>query len=197
MLNLLWLFLICCGIIFSLLTGNLNSLNQAIFQGTEESVQICLKLLGPMAFWLGIIKIAKESGLIKKITRGFSPIINRLFPDIPPDSEAAGAILLNLSANFFGLGNSSTPMGIKAMQELQLYNQKKKTASPAMCTLLALNTSSITVIPATVISLRAAAGSHEPAVITASTIVATCCSTTAALIADRFFRKFYRGNNNA
>lgn len=195
MINLLWLVLICGGIAISLLTGNLVTLNQAIFQGAKESVQICINLLGPMAFWLGIMKIAKKSGLINKLTRGISPVISKLFPDIPSDSDAAGAILLNLSANFFGLGNSSTPMGIKAMKELQNYNDKKETASPAMCTLLALNTSSVTVIPATVISLRVAAGSSNPAVITVSTIIATCASTTAALIIDRLFRQFHREYN--
>ena len=190
MINKIWLSLISCGIFVSIFTGNVHKLNEAIFNAASDSVQLSLNLLGPMAIWLGLLKIAKKSGLINSLKGLISPLIKYIFPDIPKDSPAFGAIILNLSANILGLGNSSTPLGIKAVKELQKHNIDKTTASPAMCTLLALNTSSITLIPSAVIALRAAAGSAEPAVITISTLFATTISTITALTVDKTFRTF-------
>jgi len=138
------------------------------------------------------MNIAKKSGLTVLISRLIKPFFHFLFPDIPDKHPAAGAIILNISANILGLGNSATPIGIKAMQELQSLNKDKEKASAAMCTLLALNTSSITLIPTTIISLRVAAGSVNPAVIIISTIFATMVSTITALIFDKSFRMFFK-----
>ncbi|MDI3547634.1 MAG: spore maturation protein [Halanaerobiales bacterium] len=192
MINLLWLGLIFTGIIVAAFTGQMDKVSEAIFQGTSDSVQILLKLIGPMALWLGLMNIAQKSGLTELIGKLIKPVFRLIFPDIPEDHPAAGAIIMNMSANMLGLGNSATPLGIKAMQELQDLNSESERASFAMCTLLALNTSSITLIPATIISLRAVTGSTNPAAILVSTLMATIFSTITALLLDKIFRLFSR-----
>ncbi len=192
MINIVWLILIISGFIAAVWTGKINEISEAIFTGATDSVQISIKLMGPMALWLGIMNVAKKAGLTKLLGKIIKPFFRLIFPDIPEDSPATGAILFNFSANILGMGNSATPMGIKAMQELQKLNPDKSKASPAMCTLLALNTSSLTLIPATIISLRAATGSSYPTIITISTIFATTVSTITALLLDKTFRLFTR-----
>ena len=190
MINIIWLFLIFLGIISGILTGQIEELSNAIFEASTNTIEIAIRLAGPMALWSGMIKIAKDANMMKILAGAIKPVFRFLFPDIAENNDALGAIVLNLSANIMGLGNSATPLGIKAMKELQKLNSNKKVASPAMCTLLALNTSSLTLIPATVISLRVAAGSSTPAVITVSTIFATSVSTLTAIILDKTFRVF-------
>jgi len=192
MINILWFLLIIIGFIFAALNGNMDQISPAIFQAVTDSVDLMIKLLGPMALWLGLMNIAQKSNLTEIIGKLLRPFIKFIFPDIPKDHPAAAAIVLNLTANFLGLGNSATPLGIKAMNELQKLNNDSDKASTAMCTLLALNTSSITIIPAMIISLRAANGSNYPAIIITSTIFATTISTITALILDKFFRIFYK-----
>ncbi len=194
MINLLWLGLIFCGIITAGFTGKMDQVSLAIFQGTADTIEILIKLIGPMAFWLGLMNIARRSGLTRLIGRLLKPLLNIFFPEVPEEHPASGAIILNLTANIFGLGNSATPLGIKAMQELQNLNQEKEKASSAMCTLLALNTSSITILPATIIGLRAAFDSVEPAAILISTLFATTVSTITALLLDKLFRLFLRSD---
>ncbi|MFW5998572.1 MAG: nucleoside recognition domain-containing protein [Bacillota bacterium] len=192
MINFIWFFLICSGILVSMVNGEINQLTEVIFNSSFRSVEIAFKLIGPMALWSGLMKIASESNLTELIADKIKPIFKLLFPEIKENTSAMGTILLNLSANIFGLGNAATPLGIKAMEELQKLNSDKKTASPAMCTLLALNTSSLTIIPATIISLRAASGSNNPTLIIITTIFSTGISTITALLLDRTFRGFYR-----
>ena len=191
MINIIWLILIVSGIIVATINGRMEEVSTAIFQSTTESVQICFNLIGPMALWLGLMNIAKKSGLIEKLSQKIYPIFKYLFPEAMPENEVTGTIMLNISANILGLGNAATPLGIKAMQQLQKSNQEKERASPAMCTLLALNTSSLTIIPATIISLRVAAGSLNPTIIVISTVFATGISTITAIIFDKFFRQIY------
>lgn len=192
MINILWFLLIIIGFIVAALNGRMDQISPAIFQAVTDSVDLMIKLLGPIALWLGLMNIAKESKLTELISKLLRPIIKFIFPEIPRDHPAAAAIILNLTANILGLGNSATPLGIKAMHELQKINNNSTKASKAMCTLLALNTSSITIIPAMIISLRAANGSNYPAIIITSTIFATTVSTITALILDKFFRAFYK-----
>ncbi|QTL98336.1 nucleoside recognition protein [Iocasia frigidifontis] len=192
MINYLWLGLIITGFIVGGITGQIDKVSEAIFQGAEDSVRLTIDLLGPIALWLGIMNIAQKSGFTQLLGRLIKPLINLIFPGIPDGHPARGAIVLNMVANMLGLGNSATPLGIKAMQELQDINPKKERASFAMCTLLALNTSSITIIPATIISLRVACNSNNPTIIIVSSIFATSISTVTALFFDRFFRVFTR-----
>ena len=163
--------------------------NAAIsFAGT--AVEIALGLVGIMAMWLGIMKIAEGAGLINYIAAAMRPITKRLFPDVPHDHPAIGSIIMNISANFLGLSNAATPFGLKAMEELDKLNPEKGTATNAMCTFLAINTAGMTLIPATAIAIRAASGSTQPAVIIGTSLFASACATTAGLIAVKTLEKF-------
>jgi len=151
-----------------------------------------LDILGILVMWTGLSKIAEDSGLMDHLAQAIRPLTRLLFPSVPPDHPAVGAMLMNMSANLLGLGQAATPLGLRAMQELQKLNQDPTTASEAMCTFLALNTSSLTLVPAAVVAVRAAAGSVNPAEIVGPTLVATTCSTTVAVLADFLMRRWYR-----
>lgn len=188
MVNWIWVFLLTVSIIFGLINGKLDSITAAAFDGAKSGVMISFGLISVMVFWLGMMKIAEQSGLLDKLARLLYPVVRWLFPDIPAKHPALGYIMSNLSANIFGLGNAATPMGIKAMQELQKLNPNKDVATPAMCTLLALNTSSITIVPTTLIAIRMSYNSANPTEIIGTTLAATFVATAAAIIVDRYYR---------
>jgi len=189
MLNYIWFGMMFIAVIVGILTGNIDAVTQAAIDMAKTAVEIAIGLIGIMALWLGTMKIAEESGLIRIIARAIRPITIRLFPDVPEDHPAIGSIILNMAANLLGLGNAATPMGLKAMEELQDLNPKKETATNAMCTFLAINTSSVQLIlPATVVALMGAAANQ----IFITTILATGLSTIAAIIAVRFLEKLKR-----
>src|SRR3954467_10244940 len=154
MVNYIWVFMTVVGIIFALINGTLEEVNKAIFDGAKEAVTLCIGLISILVFWLGMMRIAEESGLLNKLSMLFRPIVNRIFPDVPSNHPAMGYILSNMIANMFGLGNAATPLGIKAMEELKQLNGGKNSASRSMVTFLAINTASITIIPTTVIAIR-------------------------------------------
>ncbi len=155
------------------------------------AVTIALGLIGIMALWLGVMKIAEDAGLIKIIAKSVKPFTKRLFPDIPSDSPAISSIIMNVSANMLGLGNAATPFGLKAMEEMEKINPNKGTASNSMVTFLAINTAGLTLIPATAIAVRAASGSSNPAVIIGTSIFGAFCATVAGITAAKFLEKFY------
>jgi len=189
MLNYIWFGMMFIAVIVGILTGNIDAVTQAAIDMAKTAVEIAIGLIGIMALWLGTMKIAEESGLIRVIARAIRPITIRLFPDVPEDHPAIGSIILNMAANLLGLGNAATPLGLKAMEELQDLNPEKETATNAMCTFLAINTSSIQLIlPATVVALMGAAANQ----IFITTILATGLSTIAAIIAVRFLEKLKR-----
>ncbi|MHC1738471.1 MAG: nucleoside recognition domain-containing protein [Ignavibacteriaceae bacterium] len=161
----------------------------------DTAVKIALGLIGIMAMWLGIMKIADEAGLIRILARALTPVTRFLFPDVPSDHPAMGAIIMNWSANFLGLSNAATPFGLKAMEELNTLNDKKDTATNAMCTFLALNTGGMTMIPATAIALRAAAGSAEPAIIIGTSIFGSTCATIVGVLSAKLLEKFPMGSS--
>ncbi|MEK3792619.1 nucleoside recognition domain-containing protein [Paenibacillus sp. FSL R7-0204] len=189
MLNAIWLGMILIGFAFAAVNGRMNEFTAAVFDGAKSGVTVSFGLISVLVFWLGIMRIAEDADLLKKISRVLGPVVSFLFPDVPKGHPAIGYILSNMSANLLGLGNAATPMGIKAMQELQTLNPDKETATPAMCTLLALNTASITLIPATLIAIRLNYGSADPAAIVGTTLAATAVATLAAIAADRLFRR--------
>ncbi|GBF11574.1 nucleoside recognition domain-containing protein [Tepidibacillus sp. HK-1] len=189
MVNWLWAMFIMIGIVTAAIQGKIEIVNHAIFEGAKTGVTISFGLISILVFWLGIMKIAEEAGLLIVISRLLRPIVRWLFPDVPKDNPALGYILSNIAANIFGLGNAATPMGIKAMQELQKINPYPDKASPTMATLLALNTSSITLIPTQVIAIRMSYGSVNPTEIVGTTILATLFSTLSAILLDRWYRK--------
>ena len=169
----------------------MNALSKAMVDSAGGAVELALGLVGVMALFLGLMKVAEEGGLLVILARLIRPFMVRLFPDVPPDHPAMGAMILNMSANALGLGNAATPFGIRAMQELDRLNPHKGTASNAMVLFLAINTSSITLLPTGVIALRASAGSLDPAGILPTTLFATACSTIAAILAAFFLRRFF------
>ncbi|MVP00085.1 nucleoside recognition domain-containing protein [Paenibacillus lutrae] len=189
MVNWIWLFFIVTGFIVSAVQGNVEAVTQAAFDGAKSGVTVCFGLISVLVFWLGIMRIAEDAGLLSKLAVLLRPVVRFLFPSIPKDHPALGYIMSNMSANILGLGNAATPMGIKAMQELQKLNPDKDSASPAMCTLLALNTASITLIPTTLIAIRMNYNSVNPAEIVGTTLLATAISTAAAILVDRWYRR--------
>jgi len=189
MLNKIWFTMIVIGIIIAAINGRMEAVSVAILESAEDSVMIVVKLIGPMALWLGIMKVAEKAQLTDILANLFRPLAKILFPEVPKSHPALASIMMNLSANFLGLGNSATPLGIKAMQELQELNKGESSASNAMCTFLVINTSSVTLLPTTILALRIGAGSVQPTEIIGTTIFATFCSTVVGLIANRILIK--------
>lgn len=179
------------GIVYAMLAGTMDKVNEAIFKSSGEAVTLSIGLISVLVFWLGIMRVAEEAGILRIIAKGFRPLVSRLFPEIPKDHPAMGYILSNLTANLFGLGNAATPMGIKAMEQMKQLSGTD-TASRSMITFLALNTSSLTIIPTTVIAIRMQYNSVSPTEIVGTTIIATIISTTSAILIDRFY--FYKSN---
>lgn len=177
------------GVGAGIYNGKIDAVTEAAIDMAKVSVNIAIGLIGIMALWLGIMKIAEDSGLIRIIAKGLRPITIRLFPDVPEDHPAIGSIVLNMSANMLGLGNAATPLGLKAMEELQELNPHKDTATNSMVMFLAINTSSVQIIlPATVVALMGASASD----IFITTILATLLSTIAAIAAVKVLEKMKR-----
>ncbi len=193
MVNFVWLGMIVFGIIVAAVNGNIEVITKAALDGANNAVKISISLIEIITFWLGIMKLAEEAGLVRALAWLVRPVLRFLFPSVPKDHPAMGAIVLNLSANILGLGNAATPMGLIAMRELQRLNQDSDTASEAMCTFLALNTSCVTLIPTTIIGIHLLYGSADPTDIVGPTIMATAFSMAAAVIVDRVLRLIYSG----
>ncbi|HPB32433.1 MAG TPA: nucleoside recognition domain-containing protein [Candidatus Sumerlaeota bacterium] len=167
-----------------------KAITESIVKMSETSVEICIGYIGLMALWLGVMKIADESGLVRILVRLIRPVMVRLFPRVPVEHPAMGAMLMNLAANMLGLDNAATPLGLKAMKELQTLNAEKDTASNAMLMFLAINTSSITMIPFGVMVWRSTTGSANPQIIMGPATLATICSTVCGISAAWLFAKF-------
>ena len=165
--------------------------NEGLLKSAETAVTIALGLIGIMALWLGIMKIAEAAGLITILAKMAKPLMVRLFPDVPPEHPAMGAMLSNMAANFLGLSNAATPLGLKAMEELNKLNPNAGTATNAMCMFLTINTSAITLIPATVIAIRLSLGSKNPPDIIIPTFLATVIALTCAVLFNRFIQRFF------
>lgn len=191
-MNVIWLILLSVGIVFAVFTGNLEPFTHAVFDGAKSAVEISLFLLGIVSVWLGITRILEDSGLIYRIAHVFRPVLSRLFRNIPDDHPSLTAITLNILANLFGLGNAATPLGIKAMQELDTLNKDKGTITFEMMIFIVLNTASIQLIPFSVIGILAAYGAHNPAEIVLPVLIATAISAVAALFILFTFRKILK-----
>jgi spore maturation protein SpmA len=171
----------------------MESLSKAMIESAAGSVELALGLIGVMTLFLGLMKVAEAGGLLRVVAALIRPLMVKLFPAVPADHPAMGAMILNLSANVMGLGNAATPFGIRAMQELNTLNPRPGTATDSMALFLAINTSSVTLLPTGVIALRASAGSADPAGILPTTLFATICSTAAAIIAAKLYARFFQG----
>jgi spore maturation protein A len=192
MIDLIWLVLLLGGILVAAVNGRIDLVTATLFSAANEGVKVCLDLIGLMTLWLGMLEVARQAGIVRLLARLVRPLTVYLFPEVPPNHPAMGAIIMNISANILGLGNAATPFGLKAMDELQKLNPQHDTASDAMCTFLACNTSCIMLIPATIIGVRVAAGSAAPTEIVAPTIVATGTSMVVVLLVDLFWRNCLR-----
>ncbi len=191
-MNHIFSFFVLGGIIAAAINGKIDVVTTAAMTAAGSAVQRAIALIGIVGLWMGIARVAEKSGLIDKLSHVIAPLFSWLFPSIPKNHPALGCILMNLSANILGFGNAATPFGLKAMQELQKLNNDPDTASEAMCTFLAINTSSVTLIPTTLIALRASAGSKNPSEIVGTVLFATTCSTITAIISDMIIRNLYR-----
>ena len=188
-MNVLWLIMICVSIVFAIFTGHLEAFTSSIFEGAKAAVEVSLYLLGIVSVWLGITRILEDSGLIYRIAHLFKPLICRLFSNIPGDHPSITAITLNVLANLFGLGNAATPLGIKAMQDLDSLNQNKGTITPEMMMFIVINTASIQLIPFSVIGILANYGNRNPAAVVLPVLIATAISAITALLVLALFRK--------
>ncbi len=192
MVNIIWLSMILIGVIYGLFTGNIETINNTIIDSTKVSLDLFMKIFPVVAIWMGIMEIAEESKLLQKLSNSLSPLLTKLFPEIPKGHESLSYIASNVIANMFGLGSAATPFGLKAMDSLQKLNKKKDTASRSMITFLVLNTSGVTIVPTTIISLRLMYGSLEPTKIVGACIISTICSTIGGLIVDRLLARRYK-----
>ena len=192
MINIIWLVLIVVGIIYGIATNNLEVINNTIVDSTKISLEMLIKIFPVIALWMGLTKIAEKSGLLKSLSMKLSPMLNKLFPEIPKGHESLGLMASNMIANVFGLGSAATPFGLKAMKSLQTLNKKKDTASRSMITFLVINTSGLTIIPTTIISLRMMHGSTNPTIIVFACILSTLFATLGGIIVDRILARRYK-----
>ncbi len=190
MLNMVWPIFIICSFLFAMFSGHIEELNQSIFSSTEETISLCMTLLGTICLWNGIMKIASKTTLIKKLTHFLGPLINKLFPELKDDEKIKNEISMNMVANILGLGNATTPLGIQAMKSMQTKNNDKKTLTNSMATLIVLNTASIQLIPTTVIAIRTSLGSSNPTSIIFPVWIATVFAAFTGIVATKLFIKF-------
>jgi spore maturation protein SpmA len=194
-LNYIWLALVLLAVFLGGLNGDLAAVTAAAFESCKTAVMtIALPLAGVMALWLGVMRLAEKSGLMHALARLLRPLMTRIFPDVPADHPAMGSMIMNMAANMLGLANAATPLGLRAMQDLEKLNPRPGTATNAMCTFLALNTSSVQLIPASAVAILAAAGSLQPTAIIGTALVATFCSTVVGLTTVKSLEKlpFYK-----
>lgn len=189
MLNYIWLGLIILAVVLGGINGKIENVTKAAIDAAGNSVTIAIGLIGVMALWLGIMRIAEQSGLMSLLARAIAPVMRRLFPEVPPDHPAMGSMLMNIAANMLGLSNAATPLGLKAMEDLEKLNRHPGVATNAMCLFLTVNTAGVQLIPASMISLMASAGSKDPTAIIgtalASTVIALICGVTVAKLLER------------
>ena len=191
-MQVVWLGLILIGVITAMFTGKMADVTKATVDAAKTSVELCIGLIGIMALWLGFMRLAEGAGLVQGLAKLMRPVMNRLFPEGPPDHPAMGSMLSNIAANMLGLGNSATALGLKAMQDLKSLSKLGDTATNAMATFLAMNSAAITLIPATVIAMRASAGSQNPTGIIGPTLIASVIALVVSMVAVKLLEKLKR-----
>ena len=192
MINIVWLILIVVGIVYGIVTNQIEAINNTIVDSTKTSLDMLIKIFPVIALWMGLTNIASKSGLLNKLSSKLSPLLTKLFPDIPKGHESFALMASNMISNIFGLGSAATPFGLKAMDSLQKLNKKKDTATRSMITFLVINTSGLTIIPTTIISLRMMYGSKDPTIIVLACIISTFIATIGGLIVDRILSRRYK-----
>lgn len=191
MLNIIWPIFLIISFIFAIFNGRLEEVNTSVFEGTKSAVELCITLLGTMCLWNGIMRIASNTSIIKKLTKLLNPMMKRLFPDIKEEDKVHEEISMNIIANIMGLGNAATPLGLKAMKSMQKENKNKKVLSNSMAIFIVLNTASIQIIPTTVIAIRSSLNSNNPTAMIVPVWIATICAAFAAIaVAKILMKKF-------
>jgi len=191
MVSKIWGYFIVIGIVYSIVFGDVISLNATILNSTKTSLELIFQIFPVIALWLGIAEIATRSGLLNKMSKGLTKVLGPLFPDIPKGHISLSYIASNIIANLFGLGNAATPFGLKAMKSLQELNKDKKSASRSMITFTTINTSGVTIVPTTIIALRILYKSTSPTITVISTLISTLLATVAGVIIDRIMARRY------
>ena len=191
MVNIIWAVFIISGVIYAIFTNNIEVVNNTIIDSAKVSLDMIIQIFPVLALWMGLMKIASKSKLLDKFSNLISPVLTKLFPEVPKGHESLSYIASNIIANVFGLGSAATPFGLKAMSSLQELNKKKDTASLSMITFLIINTSGVTLVPTTIISMRMMYDSTNPTGILLACIIGTSCSTIGGIIVDRIFRRWY------
>jgi spore maturation protein SpmA len=186
-LNYIWLALVLLAVAIGGWNDRLKDVTGGALDGAKTAVTIALGLIGIMALWLGLMRLAERAGIVQRMAHALRPLLRRLFPEVPSDHPAMGSMLMNMAANMLGLGNAATPLGLRAMRDLESLNPRPGVATNAMCTFLAINTSSVQLIPTTAIAILAAAGSTKPTAIVGTALFATLCAATVAVLSARFF----------
>ncbi len=189
MLNKIWPFFIIISFAFAIYSGNISNINSAIFSSAEQTVELCLTLLGTLCLWNGIMNIALKTSLIKKLTKFLKPLISFLFPDLKNDKKISEQVSMNIVANILGLGNASTPIGLKAISSMQEKNNDKSTLNNSMAMFILINTASLQIIPTTVIAIRSSLGSNNPSKIILAVWVATIAAFLTAITAGKILSK--------
>ena len=191
MVNIIWTLFIACGIIYSIFTNNVEVVNNTIMESSKTSLDMIMQIFPVLALWMGFMNIAEKAKLLDKFSNLISPVLTKLFPEVPKGHESLSYIASNIIANVFGLGSAATPFGLKAMDSLQKLNKKKDTASRSMITFLIINTSGVTLVPTTIISMRMMYKSENPTSILLACIIGTTCSTIGGIFVDKLFTKWY------
>ena len=191
-MNIIWFILMSLSVVFAIATGRLDAFTKAMFEASKSAVEVSLYLLGIVALWMGLTKIIEDSGLIHGLSNFFRPVISKLFKNVPKDHPSITSITLNILANMLGLGNAATPLGIKAMKDLQTLTEDKETLTFEMMLFMVVNTSSLQLIPFTIIGLLAQYGSKNPTIVVLPTLIATVLSTSSAIAILYLFRKLMK-----
>ena len=195
MLNIVWPIFIIISFSFAIFSGNLENLNNSIFESTNDAIELSFNLLGSMCLWSGIMNVASSTSLVRNIAKSLNPVLNFLFPDLKNNKKIKKEISMNMVANILGLGNAATPLGLKAMKSMQEENDKKDTLSDSMMMFIVINTASIQLIPTTVIAIRSSLGSNNPTAIVFPTWVATIIAAIIGIFVTKLVIKFTKGKD--
>ncbi len=196
-MSFIWVLLVATSVVAAALSGKMSALTPAIATSAQTAVTLSIGLVGIMTLWLGLMKVAEEAGLVRLLARAARPLLRRLFPEVPPEHPAMGAMVMNVAANLLGLGNAATPFGIEAMRRLDELNPRPGTATDAQALFCALNTASLQLLPATVIALRAAAGARNPGDIIGPTMLATACAAAASVVSAKLLARTFPPDGTA
>ena len=191
MLNYIWFGLMAIALVVAAFSGTADAVTKGAIDSAKTAVEISIGLVGIMTLWLGIMRIAEAAGLVTLLGRALRPISRILFPEVPPEHPAIGAIVMSIAANMLGLNNAATPFGIKAMEELQTLNAEKETATNPMVIFMAMNTAGVQLVPATMLGVLVAAGSTNPTAIISTTLVATATGTVISIIVAKILQRFF------